>query len=78
MLYAEKVFRAVQHLNNLYGRGDVKECRLYGNGKIEFTVQGYMMNRERRRGHLYGETVHVLGHQLTIGGATWNRCKLAS
>ena len=63
---ASRIRRAVTQLNNLYGYGNVRSLVIYGDGRIEFQVQGYMMAVKTRRGHLDGETVHALGHQRNL------------
>lgn len=61
-----RVIAAVRELNALYGYGDVRACKVYLSGAIEFTVQGYGMRPVIRRGRLIGNTVHALRHQRSI------------
>ena len=63
---ARRVRAAVTTLNNHYGYGDVLKVKMFMNGNIHFTVRGYMMRPQLRRGHLDGNTVHVLKHQRAI------------
>lgn len=62
----QRVRAAVVTLNNHYGYGDVLKVKVFMDGDIHFTVQGYMMRPQLRRGHLDGNTVHILRHQRAI------------
>jgi hypothetical protein len=61
-----KVAHALTRLNWHYGYGDIRTVKLFMNGQIEFTVQGFGMGLKTRRGHMQGCTVHALGHQKQI------------
>ena len=60
---ARSILKALVHLNNLYGYGDVKSVRLFLDGTISFTVQGYGMRSKIRFGRFHNSTVYALRHQ---------------
>ena len=60
---AQRVRETLKRLNDIYGYGDVKETRVFMDGRITFMVQGYGMREKLRRGHIHGDSVRALGHQ---------------
>ncbi len=66
MTTLERVNAAIEVLNAHYGYGDVQQIRMYFDGRIEFTVQGFHMLPAVRIGHLRNDTVYALKHQRKL------------
>lgn len=67
MTRGQLIIACLQRLNTLYGRGDVRNVKVYLDGRIEWTRQPYGLKTETRHGRIVGDTVFALGHQQTIG-----------
>jgi hypothetical protein len=65
MVTFEQVSAAIVRLNNLYGRGDVKEVRYFLDGRIEAHVKK-QYGTEKFLVRVTGSTVRARGHQMTI------------
>lgn len=65
------VTNAIKTMHYRYGIGDVKEVRIFADGRIEVHAKGYSMKPHIRRGRLTGwpnakQTIRMYGHQMTI------------
>jgi hypothetical protein len=61
-----RVIGAIKHLNNVYGRGDISNVRMFASGLITFDQTPYGCKPAIRLGRIKGDTVMALGHQRTI------------
>ena len=66
MLTSDKAYIAIKRLNALYGKGDVSNFKLFGDGRITFSQTPYGCKPEQRRGRLNGNTVYALRHRQKI------------
>ncbi len=65
--YFDYIKDAIETLHYRHGIGDIKEVRLYADGRVEVKAQGYGMKSHVRRGRIVGvRTIKMYGHQLTI------------
>lgn len=65
----DRVMDAIKHLNNLYGKGEVSNVRMFASGLITFDQTPYGCKPAIRLGRIKGDTVMALGHQRTIKAA---------
>lgn len=63
---SQQVAECIKHLNNLYGKGDVSNIRVFASGLITFNQTPYGCKPAIRFGRVKGETVMALGHQRTF------------
>lgn len=60
----------IMHYN--YGIGDIKEIRLFADGRIEIIAKGFNMKPHKRTGRMlptkraYTQTIKIYGHQRTV------------
>lgn len=65
----DRVVDAIKHLNNVYGKGEVSNVRMFASGLITFDQTPYGCKSAIRLGRIKGDTVMALGHQRTIKAA---------
>lgn len=66
MTRSTRIRHAIQTLNSLYGRGDVRRIEAYMDGRIVFYRQPFGMRTEKRNARIVGDTVFALGHQRKL------------
>lgn len=60
-----QITAAIKRLNNVYGRGDVRQVRYFADGRIEVTAS-LQYGHSKFTARVRNSTVYARGHQITI------------
>lgn len=66
-LYVERVTEGLQALNSHYGVGDVRNVRMWLDGRVTFEQHPFQMKPRTRKARVEENTLYALGHQRSIG-----------